>query len=141
MPDNAQKTGISEYAVEVRVFLVEDLHNMRDLMEDVCAAVGGLRIVASAAGEGEAKLWLDDNAGGWDLAIVDLILEQGSGIGVVAHAAQQARRGHIAVFSSYSSPAIVTHCERLGADAVFNKSDTGAFIAWLHQCVQQASSR
>ena len=127
--------------MEVRIFLVEDLHNMRDLMDDVCAAVGNLRIVATAAGEGEARLWLEDNPGSWDLAIVDLVLEQGSGIGVIAHARQQSPRGRIAVFSSYASPAIAAHCKRLGADEVFNKSETTAFIAWLHAQVADGSPR
>jgi len=136
-----KKQALSEYAVQLRVFLVEDLHNMRDLMEDVCAAVGGLRIVATAAGEGEAKLWLEDNPASWDLAIVDLVLDQGSGIGVIARAREQSPRGRIAVFSSYASPAIAAHCKRLGADEVFNKSETSAFIAWLHAQVEDASPR
>ena len=114
---------------------------MRDLMEDVCAAVGSLRIVATAAGEGEATLWLEDNPGSWDLAIIDLVLEQGSGVGVIAHARRQSPHGRIAVFSSYSSPAIAAHCKRLGADEVFNKSETSAFIAWLHAQAEGAAPR
>lgn len=117
-----------------RVFLVEDLRSMQTLLADLFATIGGLEIVDVCTTEAEAKLWLDEHPGAWDLAIIDLVLAQGSGMGVVSHARRTAAVGaKVAVFSGYASPGIRAHCKALGADAIFEKSDTGEFIRWLSQ--------
>lgn len=118
--------------MELRVFLVEDLSTMRGLLQDVFATIGGLTVVGTAGTEAEAVLWLEDHPAGWDLALVDLVLEQGSGLGVVrrarAHASPEAK---VVVFSGYLTPAVRAHCLKLGADAAFDKAQTSDFIAWL----------
>jgi DNA-binding NarL/FixJ family response regulator len=120
-----------------RVFLVEDLQNMHTLLADLFATMGGLAIVATAGTEAEAKLWLDENPQGWDLSIVDLVLAQGSGMGVVSHARRTpASNGKVIVFSSYASPGIHKHCLFLGADAVFDKSEPRNFVEWLRREIQ-----
>lgn len=121
--------------MDLRVFLVEDLRSTRSLLDDLFASIGGLRLVGTATTEAEAMLWLDENAGGWDLAIVDLVLEQGSGTGVIRHARRSPGAGTIAVFSSYSTPVMHDHCMKLGADVVFDKSDTTRFVTWLDRQV------
>lgn len=108
---------------------------MQELIGDLFDLIGGLRVVGKAATEAEANLWLLDHQGEWDLAIVDLVLSQGSGFGVIAHAAQQPRAGTVVAFSSYASPGVRSQCLHLGADAAFDKSDTQAFITWLAQQV------
>ena len=117
-----------------RVLLVEDLRSMQVLLADMFASIGGFEVVQVVVTEAEAKLWLDEHPGEWDLAIVDLVLAQGSGMGVVARARATAANGaQVAVFSGYASPGIRSHCHALGADAVFDKSDTVGFIRWLGQ--------
>jgi two-component system OmpR family response regulator len=124
-----------------RVFLVEDLRSMHTLLADLFATIGGLEIVAVSSTEAEAKLWLDEHPGEWDLAIIDLVLAQGSGMGVVSHAHRAAKgAGKVVVFSGYASPGIRAHCLSLGADAVFEKSETGEFIGWLSRQVGDAPS-
>lgn len=124
--------------MQVRVFLVDDLHRMRSLMEELFSAIGGVRVVGTATTEAEAKLWLLDNSGGWDLAIVDLVLDQGSGLGVLKYSKEKWPQRRVVVFSGFASPGIREYCMRLGADAVFDKVQTEAFIAWLYEAVQQA---
>ena len=119
--------------MELRVFLVDDLVTMRSLIEDLLSTIGGLRLMATANGEGEAKMWLDDHPGEWDLAIVDLVLDQGSGMGVVQHARRAHPEGRIVVFSAFATPGIQSHCRKLGADGVFDKTQTRDFIAWLQE--------
>jgi DNA-binding NarL/FixJ family response regulator len=117
-----------------RVFLVEDLRSMQTLLSDLFASIGGFEIVGVSTTEAEARLWLDEHPGAWELAIVDLVLAQGSGMSVVSHARRTAPAGaKVAVFSGYASPGIRAHCQALGADAVFEKSETGQFIRWLSQ--------
>lgn len=125
--------------MELRVFLVEDLQNMRGLMQEVFASIRGVRLVGTAGTEAEANLWLDENGGGWDVAIVDLVLEQGSGLGVVRRAKLTRRHGRVAVFSSYATAGVRAHLLQLGADIVIDKNDTAAFIAWLAAEVRHAN--
>ena len=115
-----------------KVFLVEDFKSMHALLGDLFATLGGHEIAAISGTEAEARLWLDEHPDGWDLAIIDLVLAEGSGMGVIPHARRTSRSGaKVVVFSSYASPGIRRHCLALGADAVFEKSDTGEFIRWL----------
>ena len=117
--------------MELRVFLVEDLHRMRGLLADLFASIGGLRIVASANTEAEANLWVEDHPGEWDVAVIDLVLEQGAGMNVIRRCKADAQGGRVVVFSSYATPGVRKHCLELGADAVFDKSETAQFIAWM----------
>lgn len=118
--------------MQVRVFLVEDLSTTRGLLQEVFQTVGGLTVVGMAATEAEAVLWLQDHPGAWDLALVDLVLEQGSGMGVLRHARSLAHPdARVVVFSGYLTPAVHAHCLKLGADAAFDKAQTSDFIAWL----------
>lgn len=108
-----------------RVFLVEDMKQVHAALAELLAAIGDFRVVGVAATEAEANLWLLENPGAWDLAIIDLVLEQGTGMSVVpkaAEAAQRAGGGSVVVFSDYASEGIRAHCSKLGADAVFLKS-------------------
>jgi DNA-binding NarL/FixJ family response regulator len=123
--------------MELRVFLVEDLAGTRGLIQDMLAVIGGSRVVGTASTEAEANLWLDDHPLEWDLAIVDLVLGQGSGMGVVRRCKSVSRSGRIVVFSSYVSPGIRAHCLQIGADAVFEKGESAAFIGWVHDEVRR----
>lgn len=118
--------------MKLKVFLVEDLQNMKTLMEDLFRSIGGIQLVGTAGTEAEARLWIDDHPGEWDIAVIDLVLAQGSGIGVVKHAHRARQTGKIVVFSSYTSPGIRSHCTALGATEVFDKAETTAFTTWLH---------
>ena len=119
--------------MELRVFLAEDLASMHALIGALLASLGTLKLAGTAATEAEAKLWLEEHAGEWDVCIVDLMLAQGSGFGVIAHAAARRGQARIVAFSGYVSEGIRAHCLRLGADAAFDKADTAAFISWLAQ--------
>lgn len=121
----------------IRVFLVEDLKKTQSLMEDMFRSLGRFRVEAVARTEAEAKLWLDENRGGWDIAVVDLVLEQGSGLGVIERCRSSSPGGKVAVFSSYATPGVSSHCRKLGADAVFDKGEPAAFVAW---CAAQGAA-
>jgi DNA-binding NarL/FixJ family response regulator len=117
--------------VELRVFLVEDLQRMRGLLADLFESIGGFMVIGAASTEAEANLWLDDHPGGWDVAVVDLVLEQGAGMNVIRKCKSDPDGGRVVVFSSYATPGVRQHCLELGADAVFDKGQTGEFIAWF----------
>lgn len=108
----------------IRVFLVEDMKQVQGVLADLLRSIGDFDLVNATGTEAEAKLWLSEHPGGWDLAIIDLVLEQGSGMAVISKAREAARRngGRVVVFSDYVSDGIRAHCLKLGADAVFPKS-------------------
>jgi DNA-binding NarL/FixJ family response regulator len=126
--------------VELRVFLVEDLQRMRSLLADLFSSMGGLRVVGSATTEAEAKLWLDEHRSGWDVAVIDLVLDQGSGMEVIRRCKANTGGGRIVVFSSYATAGVRQHCLDLGADAVFDKSETGGFITWFSDLAASENS-
>jgi two-component system OmpR family response regulator len=106
--------------VTKRVFLVEDMPQVQGVVTELLEAIGDFEVTAARRTEAEAKLWLIENPGAWDLAVVDLVLEQGTGMGVIPTARENG--GTIVVFSDYATEGIRRHCIDLGADAVFAKS-------------------
>jgi DNA-binding NarL/FixJ family response regulator len=114
--------------VPVRVFLVEDMPRLQGLMAELLRSMGDFTLVGSAETEAEAIQWLKDHGDGWDLAVVDLILAQGSGIGVVARCRDRPKGAKMVVFSDYVTPVLREYCISLGADAAMPKSDLQAFM-------------
>lgn len=119
--------------MELRVFLVEDSGSARTLLQELFDSVGGLRVLAGAESESQAAEWLQAHPTDWDVAVVDLVLEEGSGFAVLRQARQLSPHGRIAVFSGYVTPALREYCLRIGADAVIDKEDPAALARWLRQ--------
>lgn len=120
----------------VRVLLVEDMPQVQGALADLLASVGPFGVVAAVRTEAEARLWIQEHPGAWDLLVVDLVLDSGSGMGVIPVARAEADRhgGRIVVFSDYATAGIERHCRRLGADAVFSKTD--AMNEFLDYCAE-----
>jgi two-component system OmpR family response regulator len=115
--------------VTIRVLLVEDDRRVHDIVTDLLASIGDLKPVGVVTTEAEANLWLQEHPQGWDLAVIDLILDAGTGMGVLAKCREWSQGGKAVVLSNYVSPAIHKHCIALGADAVFHKAhDMPRFI-------------
>ncbi len=125
----------------IRVFLVEDLPAMRDLLIDLFTSIGNYQVVGTSSTEAEANLWIDEFPRKWDLLIVDLILAEGSGLGVVSRARLRRQDGDVVVLSAYGSPGIESHLRRNGVAAVFDKADTQAFIDWLDRYSREWNAR
>ena len=108
---------------------MEDDLRVHDVVADLLRSIGDLKQISTFTTEAEANLWLEENPHGWDLAVIDLILHAGTGMGVLAKCRTWSAGGKAVVLSSYVSPAIQKHCLALGADAVFHKAhDMGRFI-------------
>ena len=105
----------------VRVFLVEDLKAMQELVRDQLESVGGFELLAVSASETAATDWLQRHRGEWDLAIFDLLLQEGSGFTLLSRC--RGEPGAVVVFSDFVTPVIRDRCLRMGADAVLDKGD------------------
>src|SRR5688500_18903633 len=129
-----------EVGMAVRVLLVEDQKPMQELIRELLDSVGGFEVVGVALGETTATDWLYRNKGGWDLAIIDLLLAEGSGFTLLTRCNAEPG-GAVVVFSDFVTPVVRQRCVRLGADGVISKAQFGELRAYLQAFpgrVQQA---
>ncbi len=105
----------------IRTFLVEDNALIRENLTATLEELAPVRVVGHASTEQAAVAWLESNTGAWDLAIIDIFLTRGSGLGVLQ--ATQQHTGHRVVVSNYATPDMRRRCVELGADGVFDKSN------------------
>jgi DNA-binding NarL/FixJ family response regulator len=119
-------------AAALKVFLVEDGKQTRKVMASLLATIGDFTVIGAAGTEAEANLWLKENVGAWDFAVVDLVLEEGTGLGVLPRTRERAPGSRVVVFSDFVPPGTRNHCISLGADAVFHKS--GELAAFIQYC-------
>lgn len=117
----------------IKVFLVEDTRQLQGVITDLLASLGDFELAGTATTEAEANLWLVEHPGSWDLAIIDLVLEQGTGMGVIARCRRTCPAGKVVVFSDYVTPGIRRHCMGLGAEAVIPKADMAAFTSYCSE--------
>ncbi len=103
-------------------YLAEDneaiARNLIETLQEVCE----VRVVAVGATQTEASQWLAMHDSEWDLAIVDLFLKEGSGLGVLAGCRNRPLRQKVVVLTNYATPEIRKRATELGANAVFDKS-------------------
>lgn len=116
----------------LRVFLAEDSGSVVDSLAGLFAATG-VQVTGVARTEAEALDWAASHPRGWDLAIVDLILDQGSGFGVIHRLKRTHAAGRVLVFSGYVSDVIRKHCESLGADLVLDKYQNEQLVRYVEQ--------
>lgn len=114
----------------VRVLIVEDSKPMQELVGDLLESVGGFEVVGMASNETAATEWLLRHRGGWDLAVVDLLLAEGSGFTLITRCNKEPG-GAVLVFSDFVTPVVRQRCIRLGADGVISKAEFRELRAYL----------
>lgn len=109
--------------MQLRTYIVEDNATIRENLIGALEELASIDSLGWAETENDARRWLGDHARGWDLAIVDLFLKQGSGLGVLEACRGRDGGQRVIVLSNYATPDMRRRCEQLGADAVFDKSN------------------
>jgi len=109
--------------VKLRTYLVEDNPTIRENLIATLEELADVEAVGIAETESAGTDWLQQNPEAWDLAIVDLFLRQGSGLGVLTACRERQPHQKIVVLSNYATPDIRSRCAQLGVDAVFDKSN------------------
>lgn len=121
-------------------FLVEDNSTIRENLIPALADLADAPVVGVAETETDAVQWLKEHREVWHLAIVDLFLREGSGLGVLKHAcANREPHQRVVVLTNYTQPDIRQRCLDMGADAVFDKSNE--LDAFLDYCSQDRPSQ
>ena len=107
--------------MQIKAYLVEDSPTIRDNLIATLEELTSATIIGTAESETEAAMWLTDG-NVWDLAIVDLFLKQGTGLGVLSACKNRLSHQKVIVLSNYATSDIRKQCALQGADAVFDKS-------------------
>lgn len=126
-----------DQAVKLRTYIVEDNATIRENLIGTLEELACVEAVGASATEDEGKEWLTTHSGQWDLAIVDLFLRQGSGLGVLAACRTRQPDQKMVVLSNYATPDVRMRCAQLGVDAVFDKSNE--IDALVDYCIAQSS--
>jgi len=104
------------------IFLVEDNVLIQTNLIAALEELADARIVGMAASEARAVGWLEGHPGDWKLAVVDLFLNQGTGLGVVDFCRRRAADQRVVVLTNYATADIAQQALAKGADALFDKS-------------------
>ncbi len=124
--------------MDLRTYIVEDNATIRENLIGTLEELASIKALGWAETEGEAKSWLAGNAGQWDLAIVDLFLKKGTGLGVVKACRYRSPAQKMVVLSNHVSREIRSRCAQLGVDAVFDK--TTELDALMQYCVSASEN-
>ncbi len=124
--------------MKLKTYIVEDNATIRENLIGTLQELATIEPVGIAETEGEGTAWLTDEHAEWDLAIVDLFLRQGSGLGVLAACRERKPHQRVVVLSNYATPDVRMRCAQLGVDAVFDKSNE--IDALVDYCISQAGS-
>jgi two-component system, OmpR family, response regulator len=121
-------------------YLAEDnetiARNLIETLQEICE----VKVVAVGATQNEASQWLAMHDHEWDLAIVDLFLKEGSGLGVLAGCRNRDDWQKVVVLTNYATPEIRKRATELGANAVFDKSsELEQLFAYCSQQTTHAS--
>ena len=106
----------------LNAFLVEDNKDTRNVLVEAMETLTSLRFVGVASDEASARKWLLDHEGHWCLGIVDLMLQGGSGLGVLKACQPRSAMQKVVVLTGHVDEGILQRCRDLGADQIFDKS-------------------
>ena len=121
--------------MRLKTYIVEDNPTIRENLIATLEELARVEAVGSSDTESESKIWLVNNPDSWDLAIVDLFLKQGSGLGVLGACRDRKPGQKVVVLSNYATADIRQRCAQLGVDAVFDKSNE--IDALVEYCIEQ----
>ena len=120
--------------MELKTYIVEDNATIRENLIGTLEELATVRALGWSETEADARSWLRAHEREWDLAIVDLFLKQGSGLGILEACQNRSAAQRVVVLSNYATADMRKRCSQLGADAVFDKSNE--IDALVDYCLQ-----
>ena len=109
--------------MQLKTYIVEDNATIRENLIATLEELACVKCFGTAETENGGSEWLTDRQNNWDLAIVDLFLKQGSGLGIVSACQQRKSTQKVVVLTNYATSDVRKRCTQLGVDAVFDKSN------------------
>ena len=133
--------GQASGARALKVFVIEDDAALRNLILQSLRDIPDVEVPFYADSEISATNWLSSNDGAWDLAVVDLHLKQGSGVGALSWCTTRRTGQQVVVLSGGLSRELRQKCLELRADAVFDKAtEMDAFLDYCRQLARAVQS-
>ncbi|MBI3369748.1 MAG: response regulator transcription factor [Burkholderiales bacterium] len=123
----------------LKAFLVEDSPLIRENLVATLEELLPLRVVGTAEDEATALRWLCDPDNPCDLAIIDIFLRAGSGMGVLRGLQGAGVACDRVVLTNYATDDMRRACMRLGASGVYDKS--GEIDRLVEHCQLLADQR
>jgi DNA-binding NarL/FixJ family response regulator len=120
----------------LRAFVVEDSPVIRENLVATLEEVASLQVVGTAEDEAGAIEFLTDPSRSCDIAIIDIFLARGSGMGVLRAMRDAGVQTERVVLTNYATDDIRRHCLALGATRVFDKS--AEIDALVTHCLDRA---
>jgi two-component system, OmpR family, response regulator len=107
----------------LKAFVIEDSPVIRQNLVSTLQELAPVNVVGAVESQREALEQLTDPGLDCDLVIVDIVLKDGTGFGVLADPAVRRDGRRFIVLSNYASSAIRRRCAELGVERVFDKSN------------------
>ena len=127
-----KKEAPGEREIVLRVLLVEDHAQLGEELSSTLEELAHVQVVGTVRAQDEACRWMDERTQACDVALIDVFLERGTGLGVLEHIAKYDQPPRRVVLTNYATPDMHYRCCELGADAVFDKStEIEQLIDWL----------
>lgn len=107
----------------MRIAIIEDSKVLRDMLSEMLQSLEHVEVGVLADGESSALELMAKNP--VDLAIVDLELKEGNGLGVIKALKETPEvygSPKAVVFSNYAVSSMSRRCRHLGASEIFDKS-------------------
>jgi DNA-binding NarL/FixJ family response regulator len=118
----------------IPIFLVEDDEVLRKQLIEAIHLSCDAEVIATADNEADAVSWLQSHMRLWELTVLDLFLLQGTGFGVLESLSDSAMRHRVIVLTNSATSENRSHCLRLGALAVYDK--TSELDQFLDHCTR-----
>jgi two-component system, OmpR family, response regulator len=115
----------------LKAVLVEDNPGIREQLIETLADLVHIEVIKTFDTESEAKAWTLANIEQWDIAIVDVFLREGNGLGVVEALQVRPQHKRVVMLTNFATPDIRKRAKAFGADCLFDKStDLDALIEY-----------
>lgn len=121
----------------LRAFIVEDSPVIRENLVATLEEMTPVRVVGTAEDEASAVSALTDASRPVDIAIIDIFLARGSGMGVLKALQEAGTKIERVVLTNYATDDMRRHCMALGAAKVFDKS--GEIDALVEHCLTRSA--
>ncbi|MBT2326379.1 response regulator [Variovorax paradoxus] len=108
--------------MSVKTLLVEDNPTIRAHLVPTMRDLADVEVIDVVETESDATYWLASHGGDLHLVVVDLLLKQGSGLGVLRHFRKERPSLALVVLSNYAPAIMRERSMSAGATAVFDKS-------------------